>query len=223
MLETARKRPKAGQVPGLSDAHLATVAPLRTSAVPKLTIGRLALISFWDDDAAIDEFEATHPVAQAMSNGWSIRLEPLRRWGTWPGLPESIPTDRAAGRDLSGPFAVLTLARTRMSQIVRFLRTSQKAEGAAASAPGLIWATAAAMPPFFATVSLWDSTRSLSTYAYGRSEPAHHDAIEVDKGKPFHHDSTFVRFRPYASKGSLDGKNALPADWAGVAAPNEPG
>lgn len=221
MLDVARRRPKPGQVPGLSDAHLATAAPLRTSAVPRLEVGRLALISLWDDDGAIDAFEAHHPVARAMSSGWSVRLEPLRRWGSWTGLPESVPTDRAVGRDLQGPFAVLTLARTRMSQIVRFLRTSQKAESAAAAAPGLIWATAVAMPPFFATVSLWDSTRALSTYAYGRSQPAHHDAIEVDKAKPFHHQSTFVRFRPYASKGSLGGRNALPPDWAAAAPSDE--
>lgn len=218
MLSVARQRPKKDQVPGLADAHLATAAPLRASAVPKLSLGRLALISMWEDDAAIDEFEATHPVAQAMSGGWSVRLEPLRRWGSWPGLPESVPTDRVPGGDHAGPFAVLTLARTRMSQIVRFLRTSQPAEAAAVAAPGLVWGTAVATPPFFATVSLWDSTRSLSTYAYGRSQPAHHDAIEVDKAKPFHYESAFIRFRPYASKGSLGGKNPLPADWASALA-----
>lgn len=213
-LDVARRRPKPGQVPGLLDAHLATAAPLRTSAVPRPTPGRLVLIALWDDDNAVDEFEAGHPVAQAMSGGWSVRLEPLRRWGSWPGLPESVPTERAPARDIPGPFAVVTLARTRMSQIVQFLKTSQKAETAATTAPGFIWGTAVAMPPFFATVSLWDSSRSLSTYAYGRSQPAHHDAIEVDKAKPFHYESAFVRFRPYASKGSLDGKNALPAEWA---------
>lgn len=220
MLDAARARPKPGQVAGLIDAHLATVAPLRTSAVPKLNMGRLALVSMWEDDAAIDAFEAQHPVAQAMSSGWRLRLEPLRRWGSWPGLPESIPTDRAAGHEAPGPFAVLTLARTRMSQIVRFLRTSQPAEASAVTAPGFVWGTAVALPPFFATVSLWDSTRALSTYAYGRSQPAHHDAIEVDRAKPFHDESAFIRFRPYASKGSLGGKNALPADWATATAPD---
>ncbi|HVF20832.1 MAG TPA: hypothetical protein VNA14_11400 [Mycobacteriales bacterium] len=213
-VDLVRQRPKAGQVPGLADAHLATAAPLRTSAVPKLNVGRLALVSLWDDDDAIDRFEADHPAARLLSDGWSVRLDPLRRWGSWPGLPESLPTDRAAGRDLSDPFVVVTLARTRMSQLVRFLRTSQQAEASATAAPGFVWGTAVAMPPFFATVSLWDSVRSLSTYAYGRSDPAHHDAVEVDKAKPFHHESAFIRFRPYASKGSLGGKNPLSPDWA---------
>ncbi|MBW3668240.1 MAG: spheroidene monooxygenase [Actinobacteria bacterium] len=214
LLDVARLRPKPGQVSGLLDAHLATAAPLRTSALPRASLGRLALVALWDDDAAIDAFEADHPVATAMSGGWRVRLEPVRRWGSWPGLPESLPTERAPGVDLPGPFAVVTLARTRMTRIVRFLQTAQKAESAAVAAPGFIWGTALAMPPFFATVSLWESTRALSTYAYGRSEPAHHDAIESDEAKPFHHQSAFIRFRPYASIGSLGGKNALPAQFA---------
>lgn len=219
LLQAAHHRPKPEEVPGLLDAHLATAAPLRTSAVPGISLGRLALISMWDDAAAIDAFEAEHPVAQAMSGGWRVRLEPLRRWGSWPGLPESLPTERNVGADLPGPFAVLTLARTRMSRIVRFLRTSQPAEAAALAAPGFIWGTAVAMPPFFATVSLWESTRAVSTYAYGRLQPAHHDAVEVDKAKPFHRESAFVRFRPYASSGSLGGKNGLPADSAAAPLP----
>lgn len=215
LLEAARRRPKVGQVPGLLDARLATASPLRRSVVPSTSLRRLALVSMWEDDAAIDAFEAEHPVALAMSSGWRIRLEPLRGSGSWPGLPESLPTERSAGADdLAGPFAVLTLARTRMSRIVRFLRTSQPAETAAVTAPGFLWGTAVVLPPFFATVSLWESSRALSTYAYGRSQPAHHDAIEVDKAKPFHHDAAFVRFRPYASSGALGGKNPLPSDWA---------
>ncbi len=220
LLQAARRRPKSGKVPGLLDAHLAAAAPLRTSALPGISLGRLALVSMWEDDAAIDAFEAEHPVALAMADGWRVRLEPLRRFGAWPGLPESLPTERNVGADLPGPFAVLTLVRTRMSRIVRFLRTSQPAEAAALGAPGFIWGTAVAMPPFFATVSLWESTRAVSTYAYGRSQSAHHDAVEVDKAKPFHRESAFVRFRPYASSGSLGGKNALPADWAAVPLPD---
>lgn len=214
MLDAARRRPTPGQVPGLLDAHLATAAPLRTSAVPSVALDRLALVSLWKDDAAIDAFEADHPVANLMAGGWRVRLEPLRRWGSWPGLPESLPTERAPGVDLPGPFAVVTLARTRMTGIVRFLRTAQKAESAAVATPGFIWGTALAMPPFFATVSLWESTRALSAYAYGRSQPAHHHAIDIDRAKPFHHQSAFIRFRPYASIGSLGGRNPLPAQFA---------
>jgi hypothetical protein len=82
-----------------------------------------------------------------------------------------------------------------------------------ASNPGLGWATGLARPPFVATCSLWESTKALATYAYGHTAPAHPDAIAAGEAKPFHHESAFIRFRPYGSTGGLEGKNALHADW----------
>ncbi len=108
---------------------------------------------------------------------------------------------------------MLTLGRLRLTQLPRFLRTSAVAEGRAIEAPGMIWATGLARPPFVATCSLWESTKALSTYAYGRAEPAHADAIAEQDTKDFHHETAFIRFRPYGSEGSLDGKNPLLADW----------
>jgi len=101
-----------------------------------------------------------------------------------------------------------------VSQLIRFLRTSNKAENSVVVAPGLTWATGLARPPsFVATCSLWQSTRALSTYAYGTREPAHPDAIASGEAKPFHHEQAFIRFRPYASQGHLDGKNPLAEAW----------
>jgi hypothetical protein len=111
--------------------------------------------------------------------------------------------------DHDGPAAVLTLGRVRPTQIVRFLRTSAKAEARVVGAPGLTWATGLARPPFVATCSLWESTQALSTYAYGNREPAHPDAIAADQAKPFHRQSAFIRFRPYGARGSLGGRNPL--------------
>ena len=44
-----------------------------------------------------------------------------------------------------GPVAALTLGRPRASQLIRFLRTSTKAENSAVGAPGLTWATGPAL------------------------------------------------------------------------------
>ena len=41
---------------------------------------------------------------------------------------------------------------------------------------------------------------------------AHPVAITRDRAKPFHHEEAFIRFRPYAVHGNLEGKNPLPAD-----------
>jgi hypothetical protein len=154
-------------------------------------------------------------MAAKLAGGFHIRLEPLRAHGTWPGLPADVPKSRTVEHE--GAAAVLTLGRTRISQLPRFLRTSAKAEGRAIQSPGLIWATGLARPPFFATFSLWQSTEALSTYAYGVDKLEHPDAIAAGRAKEFHHQSAFIRFRPYGSEGHLDGKNPLPESWMSTA------
>ena len=80
-------------------------------------------------------------------------------------------------------------------------------------APGLIWSTGFAKPPFVATCSLWESGAALSAYAYDSADAPHPAAMRVNQAEPFHHQQAFIRFRPYDSRGGLDGKNALPTSW----------
>src|SRR4029450_12381527 len=112
---------------------------------------------------------------------------------------DDIPKQRRV--DLAGPAAVLTLGRVRAHRVVAFFRASAKAEGAVLDAPGLIWATGMAKPPFVATCSLWESSDALQGYAYGGAMPEHPGAIAADHAHPFHHQSAFIRFRPYGSEG----------------------
>jgi hypothetical protein len=204
-----RTVPEPGSIPGLRHANVALAAPLRSGhGLPRVTPGRAAFIAFWDSDDDLARFLGDHPIAASLSHGWHARLEPLRAFGDWPGLPEDISHSRTT--EYSGPAIVLTLGRLRLSQVVRFLRTSRDAEVAAHASPGMLWGTALARPPFVATCSVWESTRAAATYAYGARDRGHPDAIDVDRSKPFHHISAFVRFRPYAMAGSLDGTNPLP-------------
>ena len=148
------------------------------------------------------------PLAAEFAAGWHLRLSPLRAYGSWPGLPREVPGERNVEHD--GPVAALTLGRPRTSQLIRFLRTSAKAEASVVGAPGLLWTTAMARPPsFVGTCSLWESTRALSTYAYGRGDPRHPDAIDAGNEKPFHHRQAFIRFVPYGAHGHLGGRNPL--------------
>ena len=48
-------------------------------------------------------------------------------------------------------------------------------------------------------------------YATGAAG-SHRAAVAADRARPFHHESAFVRFRPYASRGSWDGRDPLAAD-----------
>ncbi len=207
-LAALRKQPTPGSVPGLRHANIGLGAPLSQSTLPPLRIGRVGLVAFWDDEHSVDTFVTEHPLGRELGGGWEIRMEPLRMFGSWPGVPTDIPDGRST--DYDGPAAVLTLGRLKLPQAPRFLRTSAKAEGAVLDAEGLIWATGLARPPFVSTCSLWKSTKALSVYAYGHGRPAHSDAIATDQAKPFHHESAFIRFRPLFSRGSLGGRNPLP-------------
>jgi len=210
-LAMSRKPPPPGSISGLRRAETALAAPLGASIVPKPQFGRAGLVAFWDDDDAIDRFLTDDPLAAKFASGWHVRLAPLRAYGTWPGFPREEVTDQRHVEH-EGPVAAITMGRLRTSQAIRFLRASAKAEGAVLEAPGVTFTTGLARPPsFVSTFSLWESTRALSTYAYGSKEPAHPDAIANGEAKPFHHQQAFIRFRPYASQGRLEGKNPLAA------------
>jgi len=208
-LALTRKPPAAGSIPGLRNAEVGIAAPLSASLLPKPQFGRAAFVGFWEDDDAIDRFVAEHSLAAQFASGWQTRLEPLRAFGSWPGLPPEVPSARRVEHE--GPVAVVTLGRLRASQALRFFRASGKAEGAVVKAPGLLWATGIArVPKIVATCSLWESSTAAATYAYGHREPAHSNAISAGEEKAFHHQQAFIRFRPYAARGHLDGRNALP-------------
>jgi hypothetical protein len=210
-LAVVRRAPRPASTRGLRHANVALTAPLSGSVLPSPDFGRVGLVALWDDDDALDGFLSEHPMAAALAGGWHVRLDPIRAWGSWPGLPGDVTTDHGVEHD--GPAVVLTLGRLRLTQAVRFLRASARAEGAAVEAAGLIWATGLARPPFVATCSLWQTTTALSTYAYGKREPAHPDAIAAHELEPFHHQSAFIRFRPYGSEGNLHGRNPLTGAW----------
>src|SRR4051812_32070609 len=157
-----RARLDRARTPGLRSADVALATPLAGTLRRIPTIGRVGLIAFWDDDASIDHFLATNPLAATLVGGWQVRLEPLRMYGSWPGMDTDVPTERNVAHD--GPLAVLTLARFRWRRAPEFFRTSVKAEKAALESDGMVWATAMAKPPFVATYSMWESTRALAEY-----------------------------------------------------------
>jgi len=216
-----RASPRPESTPGLRYASTVVAAPLGRSLLAVPQPGRVGLIALWDDDAAIDGFLVDHPLASIFSGGWHVRLAPVQAHeyhrsrgseqpGSWPGLSGDV-NDPAPP---DGPKAVLTLARTRPSQLLRFARASLHAARPLAQSPGFIWASALVRPPIVATFSLWQSPASIEAYAYaGDDDSGHRRAMAADRKRPFHQAGVFFRFHPTRSVGELDGRNALPADW----------
>lgn len=202
------------KVDGMSYAEVAFAARLGSRSanrIPRPQPGRIGLIAAWDDDAALDRFLTGHPFAGHLSDGWHTRLEPLRRFGSWAGLADVPPKELPVEDD--EPVAALTLGRLRIARTVPFLRSAAPAEHDAVENPAVLAATGFGRftpPRLVSTFSLWRSAAEMREYAFDRSG-SHQAAVRVDRAKPFHHESAFIRFRPYASQGTWDGHNPLSA------------
>jgi len=202
-----RRPPHLSEVPGLTYAEQVLGTPLRDGPVPRPGPGRVGLIAAWEDDVALDRFLDSHPLAARFARGWQVRLEPLRIYGSWSRMP-GLPT-REKPVDDEEPVAVLTLGHTKLHRAVPFLRASEPAERAAVGDPAVLASTALARPPrFVSTFSLWRSAAAMREYAHS-SKGAHQAAVRADRAKPFHREAAFIRFRPYASRGSWDGCDPL--------------
>jgi hypothetical protein len=217
VLGILRNRPTAADAPGLRWGETVVCARFGGSRLTAPQPGRAALIAAWDDDAALDRFLATHPLAPRLADGWHVRLEPLRNAGSWPALPGLPTEERPVSPD--EPVAVLTLGRPRLLRTIPFLRASKKAEDQVAADAAVLAGTGLARPPrLVATFSLWRSAAAMRAYALGQSGKGHLDALRAHRAKPFHHESTFARFRPYVPVGEWDGREPLAAARSGTRA-----
>ncbi len=193
-------QPKPGRVAGLTYAETTTVEPLGEPLLPPRRLGPVGMIAAWESGEALDEFSRTHPVAHRLAGGWQVRLQPLRVSGAWAGMP-GLPA-RALPVDDSEPVGILTLGRLRLLRTAAFRRSAAPAEAAALDSPALLAGTGLARPPrLVATFTLWRSAAAMRDFAYGQGLP-HQAAINADRARPFHHESAFVRLRPYASRGN---------------------
>lgn len=209
-LRLLRRAPRPADVPGLRYAETMAGAPLGAGLLPRPHPGRVGLLAAWDDDEALERFLAGHPVAERLAGGWHVRLEPLHAFGGWSALPDFPAAERPV--DPEEPVAVLTLGRLRLRRAVPFLRASAAAEGQAVADPAVLASTGLARPPrLVATFSLWRTAAAMRAYATGRSGGGHIAASRAHHARPFHHESMFARFRPYAAQGEWDGRDPLAA------------
>jgi len=207
-LQTLRRPPRPGEVEGLTYAEALTRAPLGESLVPRPSPRKIGLLAAWADEAALDRFLATDPLAARLAAGWELRLQPVHVFGRWAGMPGLSEERGELGED--EPVAALTLGRVRPQRVLPFLRAAAGAERAAVTSPGLLASTGLGRPPLVSTFSLWSSLAAMKEYAFSQAG-AHQAAVGIDRAKPFHRESAFVRFRPLTSSGRWDGRDPLAA------------
>jgi hypothetical protein len=208
MPNALRQTPRPGAVPGLRYAETTITAAQGGDRRLPVYPGRFGLIAAWDDDRALDDFtRSDHPLASPLVAGWQVRLKPLRVSGAWPAMP-GLP-DRQLPVEDDEPVVVLTLGRPRLRRLRPFLRSAGPAEEEVAAAPGLLASIGLARPPrLVSTFSLWRSNAAMRDYAY-RNGGRHMAAVRADRERPFHHESAFIRFRPYRSEGEWEDRDPL--------------
>lgn len=209
---------KGDDVPGLR--HAECLAGMRLGAPvlspDRLQLRRLAVFASWSSEAALDDYLADDRLGRQLARGWHVRLEFLRRWGSvadLAALPEVA--DRS---DPAEPVVAVTLARTRLPELPRFVRWGRPVERQVRDHPAVTLALAGVCPPrTVATFSVWRSARAMTGMAHGRdvSGPAgrlgalHAEAMVERERRDFHHEFTTLRFRPLSEHGSWEGRSGL--------------
>jgi hypothetical protein len=200
-------RPRAA---GMISAEPAIVAPLGMRA-PRPHLSQIGLIAAWEEDGALDRFLDSNSFGRQLAGGWHTRLQPLRCFGSWTAMP-GLPT-KALPVDDDETVVALTLGRLRLLRARPFLRSAAPAERDAIADPALVASTGFARPGFprlVSTFSIWRSAAAMREYAFS-AVGSHQAAVRADRAGPFHHESAFIRFRPYASQGEWEGRDPLGA------------
>ena len=63
--------PRIADTPGLRNREVALAKPFGGELVPRLQLGRVCLIAYWDDDSSIDRF-LDSPAAAPFAGGWPV-------------------------------------------------------------------------------------------------------------------------------------------------------
>jgi heme-degrading monooxygenase HmoA len=195
--------------PGLRFAKLLGTGTGRTFTIRDADPHRWALLTVWDDEAAVGRFDTGRVVAgwrRLAEEQWTARLRPLASRGRWSrrepfGSPEPAPWD--------GPVAAVTRARLTPARAVRFWRAVPPVSADLHRSPGLLLALGIGEAPVGVqgTFSLWRSAAALNEFAYRR--PAHLEVVRRTGIEGWYAEELFARFALLSSHGTVGGVDPL--------------
>ena len=204
--------PKGNQIAGLRHAEVMAAmtlgAPILSPA--RMQLHNLALFAYWDDESDLDNFLMNTELGHALSSGWHVRLNFLRRWGhfsEFTDLPANLEdTDPAL------PVVAVTLARLRLPELFRFIRWGKPVEEQVRDHHDTTLAMAALRPPrTFSTFSIWRSQHAMTNMVHGKDSfpgaARHANAMVERTRKDFHHKFITLRFRAISEHGTWLGRS----------------
>lgn len=138
---------------------------------------------------------------------FTITLEAMEGHGSWDGKP--VFGDLAKQTDYNGLIAVLTRATIRLNKLSSFWKNVNSVAQRMADAPGFITSVGIGEVPWIkqATFSVWESKEHMKQFAYKMQE--HAAVIKATRKENWYSEDMFVRFKPIAVSGTLNGINPL--------------
>jgi len=213
-----RKLPNIAEVAGLRSVRKVLAAPFSGKVVATPQPSRGGFVAFWDDVEALDDFDEWHPGAREFRNGFTLRAEPLKASGAWPGLSVAVDAEEARAHD--GPVIGLTIGNVRLAKFGALQKRNVGIEQQAMASPAFVWGTALAGPTrLLCTLSVWESAAGLNEFARtGAHRNGIRDSVLAERpagevpfqSTTFFSESAFLRCRLLSTSGGLQGKNPLP-------------
>lgn len=174
--------------------------------------GVYAMLCIWENEEVAQHFfehtEIFKRYKNHSSEQWTIFMKPLQAKGLWSGGNPFTPSTNI---DENNPLiAVITRATIRLNKLIQFWKyvpISQRPIQQGLS--GLIYTKGIGEAPLIqmATFSIWENINALKNFAY--NSPEHKEAIRKTKKIDWYKEEMFVRFQPYKSVGTWDGKYLL--------------
>ncbi len=201
-------RPRLARVDGLHFWRLMGTGRSSDTG-PGADLRRTALFALWDDEAALDQFLADHPIPRrwdGAGEAWHVRLRALGGHGRWRGVD---PLDGMERGQRDRAVAVITRADVRLRSSRAFGRAGREVDTELHAAGGLIDVVGIGEAPIgrLATFSLWESMADLREFAYRM--PRHQQVIQETRDGDWYAEELFARFEPYGSAGTWNGRDPL--------------
>jgi hypothetical protein len=214
LLRARRIAHAAAAGPDITVARALQTGSFRLDSRPPYVPGRVAVMLWARTADALDEVDARvlAPLADGAAERWRVVLRPASVHGSWAGFSPAR-ADADAGDDhqplrTDEPMVVLIHGVLRARYLAKFARDSGEVGKQLARTDGYLGGLALADTPLTtASFSCWRSVQDARTFAFAAG--THRDAYKIDRAEHRHATEFFVRFRPFRSEGTFEGRDPL--------------
>lgn len=113
-------------IAGLRHADVLTAAPLGPGLLPRPRLGRVGLVAVWEQQAALQDFERSHPFAARLTDSFAGHFTVPRAVGAFAGMTPLADAANSPHKPAAGPVGALTYGQLRPSRALAFLKATPR-------------------------------------------------------------------------------------------------